>query len=420
MREEKSEDTINNKEKVLVKEIRECVVDKIDLSKDLNDEELLDIIDESIIIFGKNHYLDLKAKNKIRQELYNSIRKYDLLQELLDNDGISEIMVNGTEHIFIEEKGCIKKWNGNFESGQKLQDVIQQMVTKTNRMVNESSPIVDARLEDGSRINVVLAPIAINGPIITIRKFGSNGGLTMEHLLKLEAVTEEASVFLKQLVRAGYNMIISGGTGSGKTTFLNALSNFIPHEERIITIEDSAELKIQGIDNLVRLETRNANVEGCNPVTIRDLIKSSLRMRPDRIIVGEVRGKEVIDMIQCMNTGHDGSLSTVHANSAIDALCRMETMFLMEMDMPLAAIRRQLASAVDIIVHLGRLRDKTRKVLQILEVTGYEQGEIVTNILYEFKEEGNKQEKVEGSIYKQNDLLHTEKLMQKGEMNLSE
>lgn len=273
---------------------------------------------------------------------------------------------------------------------------------------------MDARLEDGSRINVVLTPVAINGPIVTIRKFGNHGGLTMDQLLKLEAITVEAAEFLKQLVQTGYNVIISGGTGSGKTTFLNALSNYIPREERIITIEDSAELKIQGIENLVRLETRNGNVEGCNPVTIRDLIKSSLRMRPDRIIVGEVRGKEVIDMIQCMNTGHDGSLSTVHANNACDALSRMETMFLMEMDMPLAAIRRQISSAVDIIVHLGRLRDKSRKVLQIIELINYDQGEIISKVLYEFQEEFMNKEKVMGSLLKRNQLTRTGKLMQKG------
>ena len=401
-----------------VKKIREDVIKKIDLSRELNDQEIMTIINENIILYSKSNFLTIEERNKIKLDVFNSIRKFDVIQELLDNENITEIMVNGTEGIFIEEKGYIVKWKDKFDSKQKLLDVIQQMVTRTNRMVNELSPIVDARLEDGSRVNVVLSPIAINGPIVTIRKFGKMGGLSMEELIKLKAINKEASIFLSNLVKAGYNIIISGGTGSGKTTFLNALSNYIPKEERIITIEDSAELKIQGIENLVSLETRNVNVEGCKPVSIRDLIKASLRMRPDRIIVGEVRGKEVIDMIQCMNTGHDGSLSTVHANNALDAVSRMETMFLMEIDMPLAAIRRQIASAVDIIVHLGRLRDKTRKVLEIIEITGYENGEVMSNVLYEFREEGeNKDKKILGELSKRSPLLHNRKLIQKGVVN---
>ena len=300
-------------------------------------------------------------------------------------------------------------WNKSFVEKEKLEDVIQQIVAKCNRTVNEANPIVDARLENGSRVNIVLAPVALNGPIVTIRRF-SDDPITMSKLLQFGSITEEAVAFLKNLVYAGYNIFISGGTGSGKTTFLNALSEFIPKEERIITIEDSAELQIRGVPNLVRMETRNANVEGCQEITIRDLIKSSLRMRPDRIVVGEVRGAEALDMLQCLNTGHDGSLSTGHANSARDMLSRLETMVLMGMDLPLSAIRRQMASGIDIIVHLGRLRDKTRKVLEIVEVTGFENQEIVIQPLYLFQETGEDENgKVQGQLTKVGELEHKEK-----------
>ena len=308
------------------------------------------------------------------------------MQELIDAEDITEIMINGAGNIFYEKQGGLYLWDKSFESREKLEDVIQQIVSKCNRTVNEASPIVDARLSDGSRVNIVLSPIALNGPVVTIRRFPENP-ITMEQLIAFHSITEEAADFLKKLVMAGYNIFISGGTGSGKTTFLNALSHNIPNTERIITIEDSAELQIRGIPNLVSLETRNATTEGVKEISIRDLIKASLRMRPDRIVVGEVRGAEAIDMLQALNTGHDGSLSTGHANSAKDMLARLETMVLMGMDMPISAIRRQIASAIDIVVHLGRLRDKSRRVLNISEVSGFENGEIILNTIYEFVED---------------------------------
>lgn len=336
----------------------------------------------------------------------------DVLQELLEDNSVTEIMINGTEKIFLERNGKLSMWNRSFSNREKLEDVIQQMVSKCNRVVNEASPIVDARLENGARVNIVLSPIAINGPIVTIRRFPDKP-IGMEELIGFGALTKEIADFLEKLVIAGYNILISGGTGSGKTTFLNALSHYIPKEERIITIEDSAELQIQGISNLVRLETRNANVENCKEITIRDLIKSALRMRPDRIIVGEVRGAEAIDMIQAFNTGHDGSLSTGHANSAKDMLYRLETMILMGISLPLPAIRRQIASGVDIIIHLGRMRDKTRKVLEIVEVLGMEQEEIEIQTLYQFTEEGEGKS-VKGKWEKRNELENKEKWKQAG------
>ena len=339
------------------------------------------------------------------------------MQELTDDPKVTEIMINGYDHIFLERAGRLYRWDKKFESKEKLEDVIQQIVAKCNRTVNEASPIVDARLENGSRVNIVLQPVALNGPIVTIRRFPERPFL-MDDLMGFGAINEEAVDFLRKLVIAGYNIFISGGTGSGKTTFLNALSDFIPKGERIITIEDSAELQIVGVDNLVRLETRNANVEGCSEITIRDLIKSSLRMRPDRIIVGEVRGAEAIDMLQALNTGHDGSLSTGHANSAADMLARLETMILMGMDLPIPAIRGQLASGIDIIVHLGRLRDKSRKVLEIAEVLDYEDGEIKLQPLYRFIEEAeNSEGKIIGRIERENSLVHTEKLRSAGIKN---
>lgn len=353
--------------------------------------------------------MSVLEREQLGKELFYAIRKLDILQELVDDPDITEIMINGTDNIFIERQGRLQIWNKSFHEKEKLEDVIQQIVAKCNRTVNEANPIVDARLENGSRVNIVLAPVALNGPIVTIRRF-SDDPITMSKLLQFGSITEEAVAFLKNLVFAGYNIFISGGTGSGKTTFLNALSEFIPKEERIITIEDSAELQIRGVPNLVRMETRNANVEGCQEITIRDLIKSSLRMRPDRIVVGEVRGAEALDMLQCLNTGHDGSLSTGHANSAKDMLSRLETMVLMGMDLPLSAIRRQMASGIDIIVHLGRLRDKTRKVLEIVEVTGFENQEIVIQPLYLFQETGEDETgKVQGQLTKVGELEHKEK-----------
>lgn len=377
--------------------IKEEVLNEVDLSRSLMDEEILEIIDRTIIQKSKESYINLNIKNQLRMDIFNSIRRLDILQELVDNPNITEIMVNGENHIFIEEAGKIRAFSKTFESKKKLEDVIQQIVSKSNRIINEASPIVDARLEDGSRVNVVLAPIALEGPILTIRKFPQYP-ITIERLIEIGSITEEAAEFLRKLVVSGYNIFISGGTGSGKTTFLNALSNFIPSDERIITIEDSAELQIQNIPNLVRLEVRNANVEGKNAITIRDLIKSSLRMRPDRIIVGEVRDEAAIDMLQALNTGHDGSLSTGHANSPVDMLNRLEALVLLGADIPLLAVRKQIASAIDIIVHLGRLRDKSRRVLEIVEVLDCVNGEIQVNSLYAFEEEGEIEGKVIGTI----------------------
>lgn len=395
--------------------IKEEIFNKIDLSRSLEDKEILDIIDEVIIGRSYESYISIGDKGQIRKEIFNSIRRLDVLQELVEDSSITEIMVNGPNHIFIEKNGQITLWKKSFESGKKLQDVVQQIVSKCNRVVNEASPIVDARLEDGSRINVVLPPIAIDGPIITIRKFPDKP-ITIEDLIRLESLSQETSDFLEKLVVSGYNIFISGGTGSGKTTFLNVLSDFIPTHERIITIEDSAELKIRNIPNLVRLEVRNANIEGNHGISIRDLIKSSLRMRPDRIIVGEVRDEAAIDMLQALNTGHDGSLSTGHANSPYDMLNRLESLVLLGADIPLLAVRRQIASALDIIIHLGRLRDKTRRVLEIVEVLECVNGEIKINKLYEFRERAEDIEgRVIGKLEKtSNELVNTSKLGRAG------
>lgn len=394
-------------------EILDKVHSKIDLSREVTDEEIQSIIDDLIIQLGRSYALSLAQRSEIGKSVFHSIRKMDILQELVDCNDVTEIMINGTDNIFVEKSGEIYKWDKNFESKEKLEDVIQQIVAKCNRVVNEASPIVDARLENGSRVNIVLAPVALNGPIVTIRRFPDNP-ISVEDLIQYGSITKQVADELKKLVISGYNIFISGGTGSGKTTFLNALSNFIPQNERIITIEDSAELQIQGIPNLVKLETRNANAEGAKEIAIRDLIKSALRMRPDRIIVGEVRGSEAIDMLQALNTGHDGSLSTGHANSSEDMLARLETMVLMGMDLPLSAVRRQIASGVDIIVHLGRLRDKSRRVLEICEIIGYEDGEIKMQPLYQFNEYGEENGRVCGELKKKNQLINTDKLLRKG------
>ncbi|MCU6748383.1 MULTISPECIES: CpaF family protein [Lachnospiraceae] len=387
---------------------------QMDMSKEIQDEELERMIQEVLEEVGKQEYIPLNEKIQISRELFNAFRRLDILQELIEDDTITEIMVNGTENIFFEKEGKIFRSDKRFFSLEKLQDVIQQIVSGTNRYVNESSPIVDTRLEDGSRVNVVLKPVALNGPIMTIRKFPKEA-ITIKQLIQFGSITKEAAEFLKILVEAKYNIFVSGGTGAGKTTFLNALSDFIPKEERIITIEDNAELQIKGVDNLVRLEARNANLEGDGAVTIRDLIKSALRMRPDRIIVGEVRGEETVDMISsAMLNGHSGSMSTGHANNPADMLKRLETMMLMGIELPFVAIQRQIASALDIIIHLGRLRDKSRKVLEIAEVMEYEQGDIKLRTLYEFQEEGMKNGKIQGRLMKAEELKYTEKLLAAG------
>ena len=362
--------------------LRRRIMEELTESRDMDDEQLLERIDTAIRDMGQGIYLPLKERIWLRGSLYDSFRRLDILQELVDDKTVSEIMVNGAGKIFIERNGKTQAWERRFEKPEQLEDIIQQIVGRVNRVVNVSSPIVDARLEDGSRVHIVLPPVSLNGPVVTIRKFPEP--ITMEKLIRFGAVTEEAAGVLKELVGAGYNIFISGGTNSGKTTFLNALSSFIPPQERVITIEDSAELQIAQVPNLVRLETRNANTEGEGEITMSQLIRASLRMNPDRIIVGEVRGRETLDMLQAMNTGHDGSLSTGHGNSARDMLSRLETMVLMAAELPLPAIRSQIASALDIMVHLGRLRDGSRKVLSIAEIGGCTDGEVEMESLYEY------------------------------------
>ena len=365
--------------------LRTLLMEKLDMSREVTDREILKEIDGLILGRLRESCIPLKEKAELRQELFYSVRKLDVLQELIEDESVTEIMVNGPEAIFIERDGKLEKWEKSFTSQEKLEDVFQQIAGRCNRVINESMPIVDARLENGSRVNAVISPVALNGPILTVRRFPDRP-VTMEKLISLGSLPRQCAEFLASLVKARYSMIIGGGTGSGKTTFLGALSNYIPKDERLITIEDNAELKIQGVENLVRMEAKMANMEGGASITIRDLIRTALRMRPDRIIVGEVRGEEAVDMLQALNTGHEGSLSTAHANSARDMLSRLETMTLMGMDLPLEAIRRQIASGVDILIHLGRLRDKSRKVLEIAEVCGFENHEICTRTLYQWKE----------------------------------
>ena len=385
-------------EQSLISDIKQYITENLSLST-LSDEELQDDIEKITEKFLEGQYLPIENRVAIVNQVYSSIRGFGLLDSIISDDTITEVMINGTDNIFIEKNGRLIKLDKQFESQRKLEDIIQRIVALAGREVNQANPICDTRLPDGSRVNVVLPPISLCGPIVTIRKFSKNP-MTIEKLIEYGSITQEIANVLELFVRAKYNIFISGGTGSGKTTFLNALSNYIPHDERVITIEDSAELQIVNIDNLVSLETRNANASGAGQITIRDLIKSSLRMRPERIVVGEVRGGEALDMLQAMNTGHDGSLSTGHANSVHDMLSRLETMVLQgSAGLPLDAIRQQIASAVDIIIHLSRLRDKSRKTMAITEVLGYENGEIQLNPLYRFEEDENSTlEKVSGSL----------------------
>lgn len=402
-------DSSINNQKELTDKIKEVVYGRLDLSKDIEDDKIREIIEECVLEESRQKYISIKDREILSKQIFNSIRKLDILQELLEDDSVTEIMVNGRTDIFYEKEGRLLKWDKFFISKCRLEDIVQKIAAMSNKIVNESVPITDTRLSDGSRVNIVLPPIAIDGPVITIRKFYKDF-LTMDKLISLKSITADASEFLKNAVMAKYNIFISGGTGSGKTTFLNILTNYISEDERIITIEDSAELQIKNLSNLVRLEARNANVEGKNAVTIRNLIKSSLRMRPDRIIVGEVRGDEALDMLQAMNTGHDGSLSTGHGNSPKDMMVRLETMVLMASGMPVMAARQQVASAIDIVVHLGRLRDRTRRVLQIVEIVGIDEGEIKFNTLYEFKETGERGGEITGSLKKCNELQNKEKM----------
>ena len=400
-------------EEEFVDDIKRFVSENVSLSK-ISDEELAERIDQIVTDRLKDIYCPIETKVSISQQVYSSIRGFGLLDSIISDDSITEVMINGPEKIFIEKKGRLTRLDKKFESQRKLEDVIQRIVGLAGREVNQANPICDTRLPDGSRVNVVLPPIALCGPTITIRKF-SKEPMTINKLIEYGSITQEIADKLELLVKAKYNIFISGGTGSGKTTFLNALSNFIPKDERIITIEDSAELQIAGIDNLVSLETRNANASGAGQVTIRDLIKSSLRMRPERIIVGECRGGEALDMLQAMNTGHDGSLSTGHANSPHDIISRIETMVLQGQDFPLNAIRQQIASGIDIIVQLGRLRDKSRRVLEISEVDGFMDGEIVLHTLYRFEETAVLDSgRIQGFLKKAGTLCHTDKLMAAG------
>lgn len=395
------------------------ITSELDLAQEMADEDIGRMIDRCIAEETKGQYVPLKEKVGLRVELFNSLRRLDVLTELLEDESVTEIMVNSVSDIFVERGGTLTRFEKGFSSEERLEAVIQHIVGDCNRRINAANPIVDARLVDGSRVCVVTRPISLGGPIITIRRFPKQR-ITMEKLIAMGSLDAGTAAVLQILVQAGYNIFISGGTGSGKTTMLNALSDFVPKDARIVTIEDSAELQIQGVENLVRLEARMANLEGENEITIRDLIKASLRLRPDRIIVGEVRDAAAIDMLQAMNSGHDGSLSTGHANSAEDMLTRLETMVLLDMEIPLLAVRRQIASAVDIVIHVSRLRDKSRKVIQICEVNGMEQGEIKLNSLFEFRESGIRNGKVQGMLHKVHDLMYLEKLQNAGLMGVFE
>lgn len=398
-----------------IKAVHEYIIENLPLSK-LSDEELQSQIESITDYYFSNQFIKMEDKVSVVDQVYSSIRGFGILDSIMKDETITEVMVNGPNDIFIEKNGRLQKLNDHFQSERKLEDIIQRIVSMAGREVNQANPIVDTRLPDGSRVNVVLPPISLVGPVVTIRKF-SKEPMTISQLIKYGSITKEIAKKLELLVKSKYNIFISGGTGSGKTTFLNALSNYIPKEERIITIEDSAELQIEGIDNLVSLETRNANATGAGRITIKDLIKSSLRMRPERIIVGEVRGEEALDMLQAMNTGHDGSLSTGHANSVKDMLSRLETMVLQGSEaLPLIAIRQQIASAIDIIIHLSRLRDHSRKTMEICEVVGMKDGEIQLNPLYVFQENENSTlEKVSGQLVRtENKMINTYKLRLSG------
>ena len=398
-----------------IKSVREMVAKRLDLTRNVKDDEIHQAIADIVTEESQQHYMSLAEKREVMEGVFNSMRGLDVLQPLVDDPSITEIMINGPHHVFVEQSGRLYRKNVSFETNEKLENVILNIVSKVNRTVNEANPIVDARLLNGSRVNVVLPPIALDGPTVTIRKFPEDP-MTVQKLIAYGSITPEVAELLERMVKAKYNIFISGGTGSGKTTFLNALSNFIPKDERVITIEDSAELQFKGVDNLVRMETRNANMEGKGEVTIRDLIRSSLRMRPERIVVGEVRGAEALDMLQAMNTGHDGSLSTGHSNSTKDMLSRLETMVLSGNSIPIEAIRQQIASAIDIIIQLSRLRDKSRRTVEITEVVGYENGAIKLNPLYKFVEKGEDKEGrvIGGLIRTEHVMVHKEKFRNAG------
>ena len=394
-------------------ELKKQILEQVDLSREVPDEEMQELIDEVVLSYGKKQYLPLNEKCRLKKELFYALRKMDVLQELLEEQDVTEIMVNGMDGIFLERNGKLFRWEKNFYSKDRILEIIQQMIGSCNRIVNESQPIVDARLDNGDRVHVVLPPVAVNGPILTIRRFPEEP-ITMKRLLELDSISKEESVFLRDAVRAGYSILVAGGTGSGKTTFLNALSESIPSDERIVVIEDTAELQIRSIPNLVRLETRAAGTEDCREITIRDLIRASLRMRPSRIIVGEVRGEEAFELLTCLNTGHDGSISTCHANSTRDTVSRLETMVLMGIELPLQAIRGQIASGIDLIVYLGRLRDKSRRLLEITEITGMEGEQVALNPLFLFRETGEVSGRICGIQEKIGEMKKIEKFSRAG------
>ena len=392
--------------------VEEEIINRMDLTQDLKEEEVCDLIDAEILREKKRRHLELSSMTVLRKNIYHAIRELGKLQELLEDPGITEIMVNGTEPVFVEKGGRLWQIPVRFETEEKLCHVIQQIAAGCNRTVNEANPVMDGRLKDGSRVNVVLPPVALNGPVLTIRRFPEKV-MTMEQLIHFSSISREAAEFLAALVKAGYNILVSGGTGSGKTTVLNSLSAFIPPDERVITIEDSAELQLQGLPDLVRLETRVAGVEGCKEITIRDLIRTSLRMRPSRLIVGEVRGKEAIDMLQSVNVGHCG-MTTIHANSIRDVVSRLETLVLMGIEIPLPAIRRQISAGFDLMIHLGRLRDGTRRVLEIAEPLPYTEGELQFRSLYRFREVAEREGRIIGELEKVGELMQKEKLRSAG------
>lgn len=397
----------------LCEELKKQILERVDLSREVSDEEIQELIDEVVLSCGKERHLSLNERCRIKRELFYALRKMDVLQELLEEKSVTEIMVNGTDGIFLEKNGKLSRWEKSFSSKERILDIIQQITGACNRVVNESSPIVDARLDNGDRVHVVLPPVAVNGPIITIRRFPEEP-VTMQKLLELESLSEEEAEFLKKAVQAGYSILVAGGTGSGKTTFLNILAGHIPQDERVIVIEDTAELQIRNVPNLVRLETRDGGAEDCREISMRDLIKAALRMRPTRLIIGEVRGAEAFELLTCLNTGHDGSLSTCHANSTADTVTRLETMVLMGMELPLQAIRRQIASGVDLIVYLGRLRDKSRRLLEITEVTGMEGEQVELNPLFLFRETGERNGKICGIQERVGEMRQIEKFQRAG------
>lgn len=395
-------------------ELKEEVLEALDYPEKVTDETVLEVIDHVLKTSKFRNQISLDQRCALRMELFYSIRKLDVLERLLEDETITEIMINGENGIFLERKGVMEAYSEERLSKERLEELVVRITGMSNRIINEASPLADARLEDGSRVHVAIAPVALEGPVITIRKFPKRA-ITLDDLLEKESLNKEVAEFLKQVVTAKYNIFVSGATGSGKTTLLNVLSDFIPKNERIITIEDTAELQIRNVANLVRLEARNAVVEGCKEISIRDLIRASLRMRPDRLIVGEVRGAETIDMMQALNTGHQGSMSTGHGNGTKDMLYRLETMVLMGMDIPAQAVRRQLASGIDLLIHLGRLRDKRRVLLEIAEIVGFADGEIVLNQIYKFEETGtDSYGRIQGTWIKSGDLIHKEKLYMAG------